>query len=75
MRLLPKNGLVPNGVGKVLIVKSQISPAELLRMLKSAIKATSWLRIGALWIGRNSTRSIATPPTKDNATAAAKAPQ
>ena len=29
----PNSGVVPNGVGKVLIVKSQISPAELLRML------------------------------------------
>ncbi len=75
IRVLPRNGLVPNGLGKVLIVKSQISPAELLRIENSAIKATSWLRIGALWIGRNRTRSIATPPTNDNPTAAAKAPQ
>ncbi len=39
------------------------------------MKATRLLRIGALWIGLNSTRSIATPPMNDNITAAPNATQ
>src|SRR5262249_59468062 len=62
-------------VGKVLIVKFQISPSVLLRMLNNAMNATSWLRIGALWIGRNRIRSTTMPPTNDTITATAKASQ
>ena len=71
----PNNGFMPKGVGNVLMVKSQISPSALFRMLKRAMKATSWLNIGALWMGLNKTRSMAMPPTNDNATAAPKATQ
>ena len=72
---MPKNGWLPNGVGKLLIVKFQIWPAELLRMLNNAMKATTWLRTGAFWIGRNSTRSIRTPATNDTMTVSTKATQ
>ncbi len=39
------------------------------------MKATIWLSTGALWIGRNNIRSIATPPTNDSATAPINASQ
>ena len=76
IRWPPNSGPRPNGVGNSLIVKFQISPAELFRMLNSAMKATSCVSTGALWIGRNSTRSISTPPTNDTSDRpATKAPQ
>ena len=57
------------------MLKSQMNPARLLRMLKRAIKATTWERIGAAWIGRNSTRSITTPARNESATESTKATQ
>ena len=54
----PNSGARAERGREVLDVKSQIQPARLLRMPKSAMNATSWLSTGALWIGRNRTRSI-----------------
>ena len=48
IRPSPNSGLLPNGVGNVLMLKSQIKPARLFRMLNSAINATIWLSTGAL---------------------------
>ena len=75
IRWPPNRGPRPNGVGNSLIVKFQISPAELFKIPNRAMNATSCVRTGALWIGLNRMRSIAMPPTNDTATTATKAPQ
>ena len=63
---------MPNGLGKFLIVKSQMKPARLLRIANSAMKTTTWLSTGASWIGlkqhaldqrRRPTNEIAMVPT------------
>jgi hypothetical protein len=55
--------------------KSQMNPARLLRMAKSAMNTATWLSTGAFWIGLNTTRSIATPATKDTGMVTRKASQ
>ena len=62
---LPNSGAVPNGVGKLLMLKSQMKPAPLLRMANSAMKTTIWLSTGAFLSGLKMMRSIKTPPTKE----------
>ena len=47
------------------MVQSQMKPAPLLRIASSAMKATTWLSIGASWIGLSTTRSITTPAANE----------
>ena len=72
---LPNSGRVPNGLGKLLMVKSQMKPARLLRMPNNAMKTTIWLNSEALRSGLNTTRSIATPAAKEMAMVRKKATQ
>ncbi len=71
----PNSGAVPNGVGKLLMLKSQMKPALLLRIENSAIKMTTWLNTGAFLSGLKMMRSIATPPTKEIAMVSTKVGQ
>ena len=52
-----------------------MKPAPELRIASSAMKATTWLRIGASWIGFSTTRSITTPAANEIAMVSAKASQ
>ena len=57
------------------MVKSQIRPATLLMMEYSAMKPATLVRIGAFANGLNSSRSIAMPAAKENASVSTNAPQ
>jgi len=72
--LTAENGADPNGVGYCLMVKSQISPATLLRMANKAMNPATWVKAGALANGLNSSRSMTMPPANDSARVSRKAP-
>ena len=57
------------------MVQSQMKPAALLMIESSAMNATTWLKIGASWIGLSTMRSIRRPAANEMTIVAPKASQ